>query len=111
VAITIDRQALLAVAVRETFALPAERFLAAPDDFRLAGRLAAFADEARIFFATMTPAAVAAAAPTTAATTPAVRDFVSELSAFEARLVNVPLEREVEEVFDFMGVERGSNSS
>ena len=60
------------------------------------------AEEARAFFARATPAAAVAAAPTTAATTPAVRECVIVRSAFAARPVT-EVERDVDEVFDFMG--------
>ena len=64
-----------------------------------------FAEDARAFLTSMVPSAVAAPAPTTAATTPAVRERVIERSAFAARDVTVEREdEEEEEVLDFIGV-------
>jgi hypothetical protein len=58
-------------------------------------------EEARAFLAIAVPTAAVTAAPTTAATTPAVRDLENRRSAFVA--VPEAVEREEDDVFDFMG--------
>ena len=58
------------------------------------------ADEPRAFLTSAVPAAASAAAPTTAAATPAVRECVSARMALAAE----PSRVEEEEAFDVMGV-------
>jgi hypothetical protein len=84
---------------RRAAAVRVAGFFARPADF-----VFLFA-AARAFLTIAAPTAVVTAAPTTAAMTPAVRDCVTLRSAFVTGPADV--ERDVEEVFDFMRVETG----